>query len=85
MHCTLKYTKDSNNILSNYLIVHMFRAFSSQKMPYSNGQSGIPTKKSENFEKSEFEFEFSFRSENSKFRSEFCFRWDTENGFKPER
>ena len=45
MHCTLKYTKDFNNILSNYLIVHMFRAFSSQKMPYSTGQSGIPTKK----------------------------------------
>ena len=32
MHCTSQYTKDTNNILSNYLIFHIFGAFSSKNI-----------------------------------------------------
>ena len=35
MHCTSQYTKDTNNILSNYLIFHIFGAFSSKKYHFS--------------------------------------------------
>ena len=35
IHCTSQYTKDTNNILSNYLILHIFGAFSSKKYHFS--------------------------------------------------
>ena len=35
MHCTSQYTKNTNNILSNYLIFHIFGAFSSKKYHFS--------------------------------------------------
>ena len=64
MHCTSQYTKNTNNILSNYLILHIFGAFSSQKIPFFTEKSGIPPGISGILF---FKFEFTFRSENAVF------------------
>ena len=78
MHCTSQYTKNTNNIISNYLILHIFGAFSSQKIPFFTEKSGIPPESSGIPPKSSgippgisgipfFKFEFTFRSENTEF------------------
>ena len=64
MHCTSQYTKDTNNILSNYLILHIFGAFSSKKIQFFTEKFGIlPESNGIPF----FKFEFTFRSENTEF------------------
>ena len=71
MHCTLQYTIDTKNILSNYLILHIFGAFSSQKIPFFTKKSGIPPKSSGIQPGISgilfFKFEFTFPSENTEF------------------
>jgi len=52
------------NILSNYLILHMFGAFVVKKMTFSTRKSGIPPGISGILF---FKFEFTFRSENAVF------------------
>ena len=42
MHCTLQYTIDTKNILSNYLILHMFGAFVVKNNIFHQKSSGIP-------------------------------------------
>ena len=66
MHCTSQYTKDTNNILSNYLIFHIFGAFSSKKIQFFTEKFGIlPESNGIPF----FKFEFTFRSENTGYRT----------------
>ena len=77
MHCTLQYTIDTKNILSNYVILHMFGAFVVKKWHFPP--------ESPEFRPKFPEFRFlnlnspSFRKMrfSTEFRPEFCFRWSS--------